>query len=118
MTKELICIVCPRGCSLTVELDGEEVQRITGNACPRGADYAVSECLHPVRTLTTTVRAENGAMVPVKTDAPVPKERLLELIDVTKRVKAVLPVRMGDILIKDIAGIKGVNLVATKPVLQ
>ena len=115
MTKELVCVVCPRGCSLTVELDGEVVQRITGNACPRGADYAVSECLHPVRTLTTTVRAENGAMVPVKTDGPVPKERLMELIDAAKRVKVILPVRIGDVLIKDIAGIKGVNLVVTKP---
>ena len=32
--KKLVCIVCPRGCRLTVE-EGEEI-RVSGNACPRG----------------------------------------------------------------------------------
>ena len=33
----LICITCPKGCHLTV--DEENDYKVTGNACPRGAEY-------------------------------------------------------------------------------
>ena len=46
MEKELICIGCPIGCSMTVfaEEEGEE-RRITvsGNTCKKGREYAVKE---------------------------------------------------------------------------
>ena len=32
MKKELVCIVCPRGCHLTID----ENNNVTGNSCPRG----------------------------------------------------------------------------------
>ena len=52
---ELTCIVCPMGCRMTVELsDGGEILSVTGNTCPRGKQYAIDECTHPVRTVTTT----------------------------------------------------------------
>ena len=35
--KELICIVCPNGCYLRV--DEEKDYLVTGNACPRGAEF-------------------------------------------------------------------------------
>ena len=35
--KELICIVCPRGCHLKVE-EGEELS-VRGNGCLRGVEY-------------------------------------------------------------------------------
>ena len=64
--KELICIVCPRGCHLKAEgPDGNGNYSVTGNSCPRGRAYAVSELTHPVRTLTTTVRL-TGAKRSVK----------------------------------------------------
>ena len=34
---ELICIVCPKGCHLKV--DEEKDFAVTGNGCPRGAEY-------------------------------------------------------------------------------
>ena len=39
--KEIICIVCPRGCQLTV--DEANGYAVTGNGCPRGAAYGKSE---------------------------------------------------------------------------
>ena len=41
--KELICIVCPKGCHLKV--DEENGCAVTGNGCPRGAEYGKNELL-------------------------------------------------------------------------
>ena len=49
--KELICIVCPRGCHLTID----ENKNVTGNSCPRGVQYAINEVTNPMRMLTSTV---------------------------------------------------------------
>ena len=38
--RELVCIGCPLGCPLTVELDGDEVVSVSGNTCKRGDVYA------------------------------------------------------------------------------
>ena len=76
--RELICIVCPKGCHLQV--DEENGCRVTGNACPRGAVYGREELLNPVRTVTTTMRVAGGMSprAPVKTARPVPKDRVFE----------------------------------------
>ena len=74
MKRELTCIVCPRGCNLTVELsDKGEVLSVVGNACKRGAVYAQNECTHPMRTVTSTIRCADGRIVPVKTGDVIPK---------------------------------------------
>ena len=38
--RELICIGCPLGCMLTVEMNDGAVVNVTGNTCPRGKVYA------------------------------------------------------------------------------
>ena len=43
--KELICIVCPRGCHLKV--DEANGCKVTGNSCPRGEQYGKAELLNP-----------------------------------------------------------------------
>ena len=107
-TTELTCIVCPVGCALRVEqTDGGEVVSVAGNTCPRGAAYGKDEVLHPVRTLTTTVRVRGAErLLPVKTDRPIPKEKLFEAM---KQVNALLidaPVKIGDVLLPDLFGAK------------
>ena len=52
--KELICIVCPQGCHLKV--DEENGCAVTGNSCPRGAEYGKAELTHPTRVVTSTVK--------------------------------------------------------------
>ena len=74
MKRELTCIVCPIGCSLVAEIEDGKVVSVTGNTCPRGKVYAETECISPMRTITTTVRCADGTIVPVKTSVPIPKE--------------------------------------------
>ena len=107
-TTELTCIVCPIGCALRVEQnDDGEVVSVTGNTCPRGAKYGKDEVLHPVRTLTTTVRASNtDRLLPVKTDRPIPKEKLFEAMEKVNSLSVKAPIRIGDVLLDDLFGAK------------
>lgn len=110
---ELICITCPKGCHLKV--DEENGCAVTGNGCPRGAVYGKSELLHPVRTITSTVRVEGGAIprLPVKTDKPLPKEKMMDCMKLLDGILAQSPVHVGDVLAEHILG-TDVNIVATK----
>ena len=104
-------IECPIGCSIDVEVEGEQVLSVSGNNCPRGRMYAENEVICPRRVLTSTVRAQSGEMIPVKTDAPVKKSDMFELMKRINGTHPVLPVKIGDIIVKDIA--EGINLIAT-----
>ncbi|MBR4193667.1 MAG: DUF1667 domain-containing protein [Oscillospiraceae bacterium] len=109
--KELICITCPKGCHLKVD---EESFAVTGNSCPRGAVYGENELRNPVRVVTSTVIAEGPARrLPVKTDRPIPKGRIFEVMDEIAKLRVKPPVAVGDILIPNVAGTDG-NVVATK----
>ena len=110
--RNLICIVCPRGCTLEVTLSEGKVASVTGNACPRGKTYAEDECTAPKRTVTSTARTDDGALVPVKTDSPIPKELVFDLMKAINSVKAPASVKIGDVIIRDVLG-TGANVVAT-----
>ncbi len=113
MERLLTCIVCPRGCQLKVELgDAGEVLSVSGNICKRGLDYAEAECTHPVRTVTSTVRCADGAVVAVKTSATVPKEKMLEVMAEINSVTAPNRINVGDVIIENVAG-TGADVVAT-----
>ncbi len=110
-TRHLTCIVCPRGCTLTVTLDGKVINSISGNLCPRGKNYAIDECTHPVRTVTTTARTEDGGVVAVKTASPIPKEKMFDCMAAIGAVVVPLPVRVGDIIAADVCG---TDIIATQ----
>ena len=82
MKRNMICIICPRGCAMTAEVQGDTVT-VTGNTCPKGEEYAINECLHPMRTVTATVRVANreDTMVSVKTENPVPKGNMMDVME-------------------------------------
>ena len=109
----LICITCPKGCHLTV--DEENDYAVTGNSCPRGAEYARNELLHPVRMITSTVRVQGAAIprLPVKTDKPLPKELMFDCMELINALNVQAPVKVGQVLAADILG-TDVNIVATK----
>lgn len=113
MTRELTCIICPRGCSLQIALEGKEILSITGNGCPRGIQYAEAECCNPQRTVTSTVRCEDGRVIAVKTDRPIPKEQMFACMERLNAYVAKLPVSIGDVLIPDVFGS---NIVAAENV--
>ena len=112
--RELTCVACPMGCQLTASIDNGVVVSVTGNTCPRGKQYAQTECTHPVRPLTTTVKVEGGKhpVVPVKSADPVPKEKMFECMAALNEVTVKAPVKIGDVIVDDICG-TGVKIVAT-----
>ena len=109
--KELTCIVCPRGCRLKVD-DNMEV---TGNACPRGKAYAINELTHPTRTITSSIRVTNRpyTLVSVKTDKPVPKEKIFDVMKEIDTIQVAAPTHIGQVVKENILGLD-VNIVITK----
>ena len=116
-TVNLICIGCPLGCPLTVEMEGSEVKAVSGNTCPRGDAYARKEMTNPTRIVTSTVRVSGGrlAMVSVKTASDIPKGKIFDCVKALKDVEVKAPVRIGDVIVENVAG-TGVNIIATKNV--
>ena len=112
MTRELICIVCPKGCPMKVELEGKEVISVEGFTCPRGKKYAIDECTHPMRTVTTTARTDRGGVIAVKTDKTIPKEKMFDLMKEINRITVKLPARIGDIVLQNVVGTDA-NVVVT-----
>ena len=115
--RTLTCIGCPLGCALKVEMENGDVKSVSGNTCKRGDTYARKEVTHPTRTVTSTVRVLNGtiAMVSVKTEQDIPKEKIMDIMESIAEVKVEAPVKIGDIVLADAAG-TGINIVATKDV--
>lgn len=115
MNRKLTCILCPRGCTLQVRGEPEALT-VTGNSCPKGKHYAISECLHPMRTVTALVRVANreNTMVSVKTEAPVPKEHMLDVIEALRPIQLNAPVPIGTVVLEDIYGTR---VLVTKSIL-
>ncbi len=111
--KQLICIVCPKGCHLSVE--EENGFKVTGNGCSRGVDYARKELTHPTRVITSTVKITGAAhsRCPVKTDRDIPKELIFQAMEMLNAVELHAPVRRGDIILEDLFH-TGVNFIVTK----
>ncbi|MBQ6550643.1 MAG: DUF1667 domain-containing protein [Lachnospiraceae bacterium] len=118
--RNLICINCPMGCPLTVTLDGDEVVSVTGNTCPRGAEYGRKEVTNPTRIVTSSVvlrNAQNGAKtVSVKTASDIPKGKIFDVVKALKDVAVDAPVHIGDVIVENAAG-TGVPVIATREVL-
>ena len=111
-TRDMTCIVCPMGCQLHVELDGDKVVSVSGNTCPRGKQYAIDECTHPMRTITSTARTENGEVIPVKTNRTIPKELMFECMKEINRAAVKLPAHVGDVVIENVLG-TGADVIVT-----
>lgn len=110
----IVCTVCPTGCVMEARCDGS----VLGNACPRGKEYALCELACPLRLFTGTVKVSGGGarrLLPVKTACEVPRSKLFDVARACRRVLVEPPVRVGDVVLPDVAG-TGVALVATASV--
>ena len=115
--RELVCISCPIGCILTVTMNKEAIQ-VAGHQCKLGERYAEKEVTNPSRMLTTSIKIfnEEGAsylMLPVKTSAEIPKDRVLDCLKVIKSLRLTAPVDIGEVVIENILDL-GVDVVATR----
>ena len=110
----LVCTVCPRGCRLVADTSGGGFA-VMGNGCSRGIDYARAEVTCPTRVVTSTVRCRGGAhpRCPVKTDRPVPKSMIPQVMAALDGICAAAPVHVGQVLLADVCG-TGAAIVATR----
>lgn len=110
--RQITCIRCPMGCLLTVEITDGAVTKVEGNLCKRGVEYAQSECIHPVHTLTTTVKVVNGDPLPVRSAEPLPKSLIFDCMAVLRTVSVAAPVSAGTVIVKNICN-TGIDMIAT-----
>ncbi|MFX1499526.1 MAG: DUF1667 domain-containing protein [Promethearchaeota archaeon] len=116
--KTIRCIVCPTGCLVHVKnVNGELI--IEGHSCKRGEEYAREEFIAPKRILTTTMRVEKGflPLIPVRSDKPIPKEKLEETLKLIAETKTKAPIKMGDILINNLLGLE-INIIASRDLIE
>jgi len=115
--SELVCIVCPKGCRLTLIKDEtcKGGYKVTGNGCNRGIDYGIKELTSPTRVLTSTVKIKGAIMkrLPVRTKGDIPKSSVFECMELLNHIEVYAPIKVGDIIVKNILD-TGVDLIATK----
>jgi len=111
--RELICIVCPRGCHLQV--DEQNNYSVTGNFCPRGEEYGRAEVTYPMRTVTSTVRVKGSThcRCPVKTSHPIPKHLIFEALSILSNIELTAPVHPGQVVAGNICGTDA-NFITTR----
>ena len=104
-TRNYTCIICPKGCDITVTLDDKsEITSITGQTCRRGEEYARNEITNPVRTLTTTVAIEGGGVIPVRTNKAIPKRLLFDAMKEINGKSVPKTAKAGYVVIKGLLG--------------
>lgn len=117
MKQDLVCIVCPMGCRMTIETceSCESGYKVTGNTCKRGITYAIKELNDPTRVITTTVRIEDFHLkrLPVRTDGEVPKGMIFECMKEINKAVIKPPIKTGEVIIEDLLG-TGVNVIASR----
>ena len=113
--RHFTCVVCPVGCEIEVELRDGDVVSMTGNKCNKGKEFVLQELEEPMRVLTTTVpiKGARWAMLPVRTDKPIPRRLMLEVVGGLANVELQTPVKVSDVIATDVAG-TGANVVATR----
>ena len=114
MKRELTCIVCPKGCAITITSTKDGLV-CTGQGCSKGEAYALQETTAPKRMLTATVEIRGAvhARCPVVSSEPVPKERMLEILEVLKPLVLNAPVRLNQVIVPNILD-TGIDILASR----
>ena len=118
MKGQFTCIVCPTSCVVHAEWNDTDLQSTDHAQCKLACEYVRGEVFDPRRTVTSTVRVDDGdlPLVSVKTDPPVPKATMFEVMQHLAHVVVKAPVNIGDIIVANILG-TGSNIVATKKIV-
>ena len=119
MIRDFTCIMCPRGCEITGELEEGKEPVVTGNACPKGADYVRQELIDPMRNIASSVRITGAEepVVSVRLNYPIPKSRIFDVMEEIRNAEVTAPVWIGDVVIKDVLGL-GSDVIITKYVAK
>lgn len=112
---EYTCIVCPAGCLLRAEVEGDRFVKVDGAGCQRGVEYAKQEFSDPRRMVFTVVRVRNGELptVSVKTSKPIPKSNVSNLMRMLASIELEAPVEIGEVVMRNVYG---AEVIATRRV--
>jgi CxxC motif-containing protein len=119
VVKVIRCIICPTGCAIQAVGDGKGNVTFDGYTCKRGLEYAEQEYYEPKRILTTTMRVENGLLplIPVRTNKPIPKDKLKDVLNEIAKKILKPPIKMGDILIENVLDLEA-NIIASRDLIE
>ncbi len=115
---EMTCIVCPNSCQLTVVRQKTDIA-VTGNRCPRGAQFARTELTCPMRTISTTVKTvfDDVPALPVRTSTEIPKAAIFDVINEIRKTTVTQRLKTGDAVIKNVRGL-GADIIVTSDLLN
>lgn len=103
------CLVCPRGCQITVTSD----LQVSGNFCPRGIPYALQEVKEPKRNLTYVVKVKGRTTpLPVRTSDMIPKKLIPDVVKVLRELVVTPPVALNAVIIENVLN-TGVNIISS-----
>ena len=94
--KDMVCIVCPVGCRISVDEDSD--YEVTGNKCPKGASYGKKELTFPTRIITSS---------------EIPKNMIFDVMRELNKIEVVSPIKVGDVILENVLN-TGVNIVASR----
>ena len=117
MDREIICIMCPLGCRIKVQVEGKEVKQVEGEGCKKGVKYVQQEVTFPGRSLTTTVLTDNPEMplLPVRSNKALPKEKLIDCMKHISKHSVTGSVQLGQAVIENILGL-GADIIACRTI--
>ena len=115
--RKFICLGCPVGCTLEVQVENGKIIKVEGNKCKIGVEFADEEVKDPRRKVTTTVRVKDGELplLPVYTDDTFPKALIFELMTELRKVEVVAPIQMDDVILENALN-TGVNIRASRSI--
>lgn len=118
-TNELICVACPKGCTLQIKHEGNNVVEVIGAGCKRGKDYAICELQDPRRMVASTVKVKGGLhpLVPVYTDKGFPKPLIPQLAKELRKVEIAAPVKINQVVLENALGTE-VDIIASRDMPQ
>ena len=120
--KKITCIDCPLGCSITVRYKKNKknkIIKVIGNQCKKGIKFAKDEIIGLRWILTTTITIKSAKInrLPVRSDVPVKKEKIIEMVKEIKKVKISPPVKMGDTVAKNFMH-SGVDIISSMSISE
>lgn len=115
MNRDMTCIICPNGCELSLQLDGNVVKSVNGASCKRGVEYATQEIANPKRTIASLVKVKNGEMplASVRTSKAIPKDKIFEVMKEIKKIEVCAPIKVDEVIVHNVLGL-GSDVIATK----
>lgn len=117
-TSTIVCITCPKGCTMTVTCDGDAI-KVSGNACKRGEKFAQDELTNPMRTICSTVRTAfpEAPVLPCRVSSDIPKGEIMNVMQEINKAVVSEKLHRGDVIIQNVLGL-GADVIATSDLLS